>query len=220
MPCPICEHSLVDLNACPNCDPVLVERFNALDLGSYPAIAMPPMHGLNSGRAADLRRSILNGDAALADSTWLVILRGLHGVGAAERALQADCWDAYAFFLEHQGRTDEARRAHQRAATARKDPSELKRKQDGVAEARLGASADSLKRLHSDEYHQPDAEAVRRVQEELDRQLAAQARREKVMKVGGLSLAGLVGGTLIGIPATITGTVGAGLGWAWSRHTA
>lgn len=159
---------------------------------------------------------MLTGDVALADATWLVIIRGLHGTSAADRTLQSQCWDAYGFFLEHQGRHDEARRAHQRAATARKDPSELKRKQDGVAEARLGASSESLRRLHSDEYHQPDPEAVKRVQEELERQLNAQARRAKVLKVGAFSIAGIAGGAVIGVSAALTGALGAGIGWAWS----
>ncbi len=188
----------------------------ALQAGSYPAIAMPPAQGLNAGRAADLRRAMLTDDIALADATWLVIIRGLHGTSAADRALQACCWDAYGFFLEHQGRTDEARRAHQRAATARKDPGQPKRKQDGVAEARLGASSESLRRLHSDEFHPPHPEAVRRVQEELDRQLAAQARRAKVLKVGAFSLAGIAGGAVIGVSAAVTGALGAGIGGAWS----
>jgi hypothetical protein len=153
---------------------------------------------------------------ALADSTWLVVIRGLHGTSSADRALQSQCWDAYGFFLERQGRHDDARRAHQRSATARKDPSELKRKQDGVAEARLGASSESLKRLHSDEYHQPDPEAVKRVQAELERQLQAQERRNKVLKVGAFSIAGIAGGAVIGVSAALTGALGAGIGWAWS----
>jgi hypothetical protein len=216
MPCPVCEISF-ESETCPQCDPGLVEKFLAMEPGSYPAIAMPPAHGLNAGRAADLRRAILSNDVNLADHTWLVILRGLHGSSAQERALHADCWDAYGFFLDHAGRSDEGRRAHQRAATARKDPSDLKRKQEAGTES---SSAAALRRVYSDDFYHPDAEAVQRVQAELDRQLAAQARREKILKVGGLSFAGLVGGAVIGIPAAVTGALGAGLGWAWSRHTA
>ncbi len=216
MPCPVCETSF-DGAACPNCDGAFVGKFVGLDPQAYPGIAMPPARGLNPGRAADLRRAMLTDDAALADATWLVIIRGLHGTSSSDRALQAQCWDAYGFFLDHQGRSDDGRRAHQRAATARKDPSELKRKQEGVAESRLGSSSESLRRLHSDEYHQPDPEAVKRVQEELERQLAAQARRAKVLKVGALSLAGVAGGAVIGVSAALTGAVGAGIGWAWSQ---
>jgi hypothetical protein len=178
---------------------------------------MPPAHGLNAGLLAELRRATLTDDLAAADGTWTVILRGLHGIGASERQIQATCWDAYGFFLEHAGRADEARRAHQRAATARKDPSELKRKQDGVAEARLGSSAASLRRLHSDEYHQADPEAVKKVQAELERRLAQQARNMKIVKVGALSFAGMVSGVLMGMPAALTGIMGAGLGLAWIR---
>jgi hypothetical protein len=194
-----------------------VARFVALEPGSYPALAMPPSRGLSVSLIAELRRAILTEDLAAADGIWMVILRGLHGIGLEERQAQAACWDAYGFFLEHAGRADEARRAHQRAATARKDPSELKRKQDGVAEARLGSSAVSLKRLHSDEYHHVDPEAVKRVQAELDHQLAVQARNMKIVKVGALSFAGLVSGILMGVPAALSGAMGAGIGLAWVR---
>jgi hypothetical protein len=191
-----------------------------MQAGLYPATAMPPSSGINPALAAELRRALLSDDLSAAEGTWTVILRGLHGVGAAERQNQASSWEAYAAFLEQQGRTDEGRRARQRAATARKDPSELKRKQDGVAEARLGSSAASLKRLHAEEYHHVDDEAVRRVQAELERQLALQARNAKLIKVGALSFAGLAGGALTGVPAVLTGALGAlgaGLGLAWVR---
>ncbi len=181
MPCPVCEISF-DGETCPQCDPGLVGKFLALEPGS---LSRPspcrPAHGLNAGRAADLRRAILTEDSALADSTWLVILRGLHGSSAQERALHAACWDAYGFFLDHAARSDEGRRAHQRATTARKDPSDLKRKQEAGTES---SSAAALRRVYSDDFYHPDAEAVQRVQAELDRQLAVQARREKVLESG------------------------------------
>jgi hypothetical protein len=216
VPCPVCETSFTG-PACSLCEPGIVARFEAMQPGSYPALAMPPAHGVNVSFAAELRRALLKDDLAAADATWMLVLRGLRGVSPSEREVHAGCWDAYGHFLEHAGREDEARRAHQRAVTARKDPSEMKRKLDGVAEARLGSSAASLRRLHSDEYHQADPEAVKRVQAELDRQLASQARNMKIVKVGALSFAGLAGGVLMGLPAAVTGAVGAGLGLAWVR---
>ena len=76
-----------------------------------------------------------------------------------------------------------------------------------------------MKRLHADEYHQADPEAVMRVQAELDRQLDAQARRARVLKVGAFSIAGVAGGAFIGVSAIITGAVAAGIGLAWSTRT-
>jgi hypothetical protein len=217
MPCPLCEKSFTGPE-CPACEPELLQKLATLQPGTFPGLVFPPQ-GLDPLKAAVLRRALLNENYVQAEAQWLVLLRGLRGGGAKERELHGNCWDAYAFLLEHLGRADEARRTHQRAASARKDPAELNRKSvgAGVAEARLGGSAGAMRKLHQDEYHQPDAAALQKVHADLDRELARQERREKLLKVGGLSLAGLAGGPVIGVPALMSSALGAGIGWAWSR---
>jgi hypothetical protein len=190
-------------------------RAAAADLAVFPGSALPAVGLVNAGRARALRMDLLHGELHQAEASFLEILRGLRGHGKAERDAAAHYFDRLAALNDAQARPEDARRMRNRAEASRKDPTQLARKSEAVLEGREHAMTMELKRIQ-DGGDKPDLELRRQVQLELDRSLAAQERRSKVLKVGAFGMAGLMGGLVLGVNLLLTGLVGAGLGAAWS----
>jgi len=213
--CEICSAPL-DAGRCPDCPDALRARFQAWTDAAFPFTAQPPAGAVDPLVLGRLRRALLEGDWAKAESLWTGILPGLRPIGAAGRAQMAEALESLAVLKEHLGRVEEARRLRQRAATARKDPSELRFKQSKDESHRWDAHA-WLQVQAREEGPDPGREArIAAVEKELEAQLKAQDERRRGLTIGALGFAGAVASPVIGLPMGLGGVLGAGLGWAWS----
>jgi hypothetical protein len=215
--CEICS-SLLDLDRCPHCDGALRDRFRHLIPGEFPATAMPAQDSLDLPLQGRLRRALLSGDLRGAEQAWDLALAGLRPIGPEGRARIGEAFDAVAALKEALGKPDEARRLRQRALSARKDPTDLRRKQ------KLDGGEQRFEHVQRNVFDE-DTDAARRneriraVEAELARQLELRERRERALKRAALGgLAGAATGGVLGFPFVAGGALGAGLGLAWKRR--
>jgi hypothetical protein len=215
--CEICNAPL-QAGHCPDCSDALRERYRDWRSAAFPFTAQPPAGAADAYVLGRLRRALLEGDWAQAEAIWGGILPGLRPMGPQGRAQLAEALEAFALLKEHLGKADEARRLRQRAATARKDPSELRFKQAKDESHRWDEHA-WLAAQAREEGHDPGREArVAAAQAELERQLAAQEKRHTGLSVGALGFVGAVASPVVGLPSSLGVLLGAGLGWAWSKR--
>jgi hypothetical protein len=215
-----CEICSAPLNAgqCPDCPEALRQRYAAWQSAAFPFTAQPPAGSADAFVIGRLRRALLQGDFAQAEAVWTGILPGLRPIGSQGRAQLAEALEAFALLKDHLGKADEARRLRQRAATARKDPSELRFKQTKDESHRWDDHA-WLAAQAREEGPDPGRDArIAAVQAELERQLEAQESRKIGLTIGALSFAGVVASPVVGLPFGLGGVLGAGIGWAWSRR--
>jgi hypothetical protein len=178
--------------------------------------ALPPAGSVSSGARELLRGHLERGDLQAADAAFSGILASMRPIGAEGRRQWAAALEACAALKERLERPEEARRLRQRAASARKDPSELRRKQGSDQGQRWDEHAWVKAQVEEPDAGRPDRIAA--VQRELDRQLRLQERRQRALKLGAGGLAGLVSSPVLGLPIGLGGALGAGLAWAWLRR--
>lgn len=214
-----CEICLSELNedTCAYCTELQRQRFRDLDLTRFPGSAMPAEGWAQPSRLAALRRALLDNDLETADRLWTQALASLRPIGTDGRRQLADALDAMASLKEELGQTVEAGRLRQRAVSARKDPSELKRKQRVGDGKNSWDSHAAMKILSDDEDQEAKARRVESVRRELEAQIQRQEKRNRVLKAGAFSLAGMATGGVLGLPVA-GGAVGLGLGWVWGKR--
>lgn len=215
---PICEicQSLLTEGHCHFCTDALRERFRHWETAAFPFTAQPPVGAVEAQTLGRLRRSLLQGDFAAAETQWAAILAGLRPMGAAGRQQLGEALEALAVLKDHLGKSQEATRLRQRAQTARKNPSELRFKQTRDEAHRWDDHA--WLKSQAPEEEAGRAERIAAVEAELDRQLKLQDKRQRAFKLGAFGLAGAAGGPVLGLPLLAGGALGAGLGWAWLRR--
>jgi len=181
--------------------------------------AMPPKGAVSAEVAGSLRRTLMAQDLSGAELLWAQVLSTLRPLGPEGRRQLAASLEACAALKDALGKQVEAQRLRQRAATARKDPQELQRKQAGLPQGgAVGWDNHAWLRLQADEDSPDRQAAIARVRAEMEQAEAFSKRRNRALQVGALSLVGLAGGSAMGLPALATGVFGAGLGWFLSRH--
>jgi hypothetical protein len=163
-----------------------------------------------------LRGHLERGDLQAADASFSGILASMRPFGAEGRLQLAAALEACAALKDRLDRPEEARRLRQRAASARKDPSELRRKQSGGPGQRWDEHAWVKAQVEEPDAGRPARIAA--VQRELEQQLRLQERRQRALKLGAGGLAGLFSGPALGLPLGLGGVLGAGLAWAWLRR--
>lgn len=220
MKCEICDSELLE-DHCPLCSSEHRERFRALQADVFPMTAMPPLGAFSAQVTSSLRRALLEEDLSGAERLWTQTLAGMRPLGDSGRLQLAAALDACAALKVAMGKPEEAVRLAQRAATARKDPRELQRKQATTsATGGPGWDNSAWQRLQSD-HDDPDRQAaIARVKEEMAQSELRSSKKKRALRAGALGLVGVAGGTAcgaVGIPALAAGAVGAGLGWMLGR---
>lgn len=213
--CEICQSELHG-GGCVFCTELQRQRFRDLDLTRFPGSAMPSEGWAQPLRLAALRRALLDGDLQGADRLWSQALASLRPIGSDGRRQWAEALDAVANLKDAMGDSVDAGRLRQRALSARKDPSQLKHKQRGGDARSSWGSHAALRDLSEDEDLEAKARRVEAVRLELEAQLLRQEKRQRVMRVGAFSLAGVATGGALGVPVA-GGALGLGLGWVWGR---
>lgn len=217
MYCELCGSPFLEQH-CPLCTDAQREAFRGIQPGVFPMTAMPPEGALSPQVAGSLRRTLMNEDLSGAERLWTQVLSTMRPLGPQGRAQLAASLEACAALKDAVGKDGEAQRLRQRAATARKDPQELHRKQGAAAAgAGLGWDNHAWVRLQADTESPDRQAAIAAVRAEMDQQEARSERTKRACQVGALSIFGLAGGSALGLPVLATGAVGAGLGWYLSR---
>lgn len=222
MVCEICASTLLE-QQCPVCTEAIRERFRMMQPGSFPMTAMPPEGLLSVEALGALRRSLLSDDLADAERLWTQLLSTLRPLGEDGRRQLAEALEACAALKDALGKDGEAQRLRQRAATARKDPHELHRKQAGPSRSGApGWDNNAWQRLQSDDATPDRQAAIARVKAEMEKAEARAASKKRVLHAGAFGLVGVAGVSAlgaVGLPALASGAVGAGLGWMLSRNS-
>lgn len=213
--CEICRSQLLE-GHCAFCADALRDRFARRQSAEFPFTAQAPEGAVDAQTLGRLRRFLLLGDLASAEQVWDGLLPGLRPIGVEGRRLMGEALEAFAVLKDHLGKAEDARRLRRRAASARKDPSELKFKQSRDDLHRWESHA--WLRAQMDEQDAGRAARVAAVQRELERQLRLQDRRQRTLKLGACGLVGVATGPVLGLPLPLGGVLGAGLAWAWLRR--
>jgi hypothetical protein len=165
---------------------------------------------------ARLRRALANQELGRADELWSELLRTVQPLGAKGRQQLADCFEAFASLKEALGKPVEAERFRRRAATARKDPSELQRHGSGDA-ANPGWDNHAWVRLQAGELSQAAEDAIQKVHVELEIAETRGYRRALLLALGFGALVGLWVGALTRLPMAVLALLGAVVGIFWAR---
>lgn len=205
--CPICEFELSE-EACVHCAPELPQaHVQMLATGGFKLMAWPEQGLAPPEKLKILRIALLKENWLEAEQEWLRLIRGYRAHVASERGMQARAYAHLAALLEGLERGVEAEHMRARGLALQRGPAPLTRKSEMRA-----ATVNFIDQIRAEEGERPgmSEEAKKR----LDKQLAAEEKREKHLKVAGFTVAGLVTAPLIGLNILIGGALGMGLGGA------
>jgi hypothetical protein len=191
-----------DGDFCPNSQAHGEAKKEIFDFASlFPSPEIAP-----SDKLEPLRKALLAGIYAEAETEWLKMIRGFRGHSKEEKMKLGAAYEGYAALLEHLGRKEEAKRMQSRAKMARQGPAEPQLKA-----MRHEATYSFMKEIRHDEglVSAKAAEVARRV----DQQIRSEERRNHALKIaagllGGFVLAHLAG--LNSLAAVAVGVLAAG----------
>lgn len=166
-------------------------------LGLHPAF-LPPAGAADPAALERLRACLGSGDGEGAEAAWERILAAMRPLGAEGRRQLAEAFEACAALKARLGKTEEARRLRQRAASARKDPGQLRLKPAGAAPALAARRPDPE---GPDEGRQRRIEAARA---ELEALLRVQERRKRAWAIA-------IAASLLAALLALAGPLAAGL---------
>ena len=165
----------------------------------------PPPDLAPAEKLAALRNALEQNLLEDAEREWLVLIRGMRGHSGPEKLLLSQAYECYAAVLAKEGKDAECDRMLVRARVVRDGATQQPKKME-----RREATYNFMKEIREEEG--ADSAKAAEVRKKVEEQIASSERKVMAMKIVGCTIAGLVGGPLVGLNGLVTGAVGLGLG--------